>query len=93
LHQWVANKEKIIAQPKGLYRYRRKYTLPQELILESELYAEFEKAQEQGCKISYKLILRHAKNIYSRIHPDRVCHGAKAKYAVRTLVFDTRRIN
>jgi hypothetical protein len=45
LRQWVANKEKIIAQPKGSYRCRRKYALPQEPILESELYAEFEKAR------------------------------------------------
>jgi hypothetical protein len=40
--------------------------------MEGELYKEFEKARKDGRKVSYKWILRHAKNIYARLHPKRV---------------------
>jgi hypothetical protein len=74
LRSWIANKENILAQKKGSFRSTRQYTPPKEPVMESQLNAEFEKAQEQGRKISYKWILRHAKAIYGQLHPDRVIH-------------------
>ena len=48
--------------------------------MEGELNGQFEKARDQGRKISYKWILRHAKEIYGRLHPDRVIqHKGKKK--------------
>ena len=44
LRKWVADKEKIIAQKKGLFRSRREYTQVKEPVMESELNKEFEKA-------------------------------------------------
>jgi len=40
--------------------------------MEGELNGQFEKARDQGRKISYKWILRNAKEIYGRLHPNRV---------------------
>jgi hypothetical protein len=42
--------------------------------MEKELNNEFEKAREEGRKISYKWILRYAKKIYGQLHPERVIH-------------------
>jgi hypothetical protein len=81
LRSWVA-KEKIMAQKKGSFRSRKEFCRVQESKMEMELNTEFEKAREQGRKISYKWILRHAKEIYGRIDPHRVIQrdGYKKAY-------------
>jgi hypothetical protein len=82
LQSWVLNKEKIQAQKRGSFQSNREYCAPQEPAMESQLNTEFEKAREQGRKISYKWILRHARAIYSQLHPDRVIQrkGNKKTY-------------
>ena len=79
LRNWVANKEKIQAQKRGTFRARREQTFVQEPELERILNTRFERAREQGRKISYKWMIRHAKKIYEELHPTRV------------IVSDTRR--
>ena len=80
LRKWVADKEKIIAQKRGSFRSRREYIQVREPMMERELNGQFEKARDQGRKISYKWILRHAKEIYERLHPNRVIqHKGKNK--------------
>jgi hypothetical protein len=73
LRDWVANKEKILRQKKGTFRSNqdRAFTV-QEPELERLLNNCFEKAREQGRKISYKWMLRHAKQIYGELYPERV---------------------
>jgi hypothetical protein len=91
LRSWVANKEKIMAQPRGTFRSRRQYALPKEPILEDELDAEFDKAQKKGQKVSKKWIIRHARAIYARLYPHRVVilEGAPNKKAYLGFKFST----
>jgi hypothetical protein len=72
LRNWVANKEKIQAQKRGTFRARRERTFIQEPELERILNTRFERAREQGRKISYKWMIRHAKKIYEELYPTRV---------------------
>jgi hypothetical protein len=72
LRNWVANKEKILAQRKGTFRARRERVYVQEPELERLLNDRFEKARDQGRKISYKWMLRHAKKLYEELYPQRV---------------------
>ena len=72
LRNWVSNKEKIQAQKRGTFRACKERTSIQEPELERILNARFEKAREQGRKISYKWMIRHAKKIYEELHPARV---------------------
>lgn len=72
LRNWVTNKEKIQAQKRGTFRARREQTFIQEPELERILNTRFERAREQGRKISYKWMIRHAKKIYEELYPTRV---------------------
>jgi hypothetical protein len=42
--------------------------------MEKELNNKFEKAKEEGRKISYKWILCYTKKIYRQLYPKRVIH-------------------
>jgi hypothetical protein len=47
------------------------------------LNKKFEEARNQGRKISYKWVIRHAKNIYEQLYPNRVLRdrdGRKKRY-------------
>jgi hypothetical protein len=60
-----------MAQKRGLFRSRQDcITTVQELELEQLLNDRFEKARDQGRKISYKWMLRYAKRIYEELHPN-----------------------
>jgi Tc5 transposase DNA-binding domain len=73
LRDWVFNKEKIINQKKGSFRSCQDCTTTvQEPELERLLNGRFEKARDQGRKISYKWMLRHAKKIYEELQRDRI---------------------
>jgi Tc5 transposase DNA-binding domain len=82
LQSWVSNKVRIMSQKRGSFRSRRTNTLAKEPKMESQLNAEFEKARSIGRKVSYKWVLRHARKIYSELHPQRVIQqeGYKKMY-------------
>jgi hypothetical protein len=72
LRNWVATKDKIQNQKKGLFRSRCCIAKIKEPKLERQLNDKFEKARDTGRKISYKWMIRHTKNIYKQLYPDRV---------------------
>ena len=72
LRNWVANKERIQNQRRGTFWASHKTVQVQEPELEQILNNRFEKARDQGRKISYKWMIRHARKIYEEPHPTRV---------------------
>src|SRR5271155_854134 len=72
LRHWVTNKASILKQKKGSYRTRQPWRKVQEEEMELELNKRFLEARSQGRKITQKWVLRHARDIYGKIHPDRV---------------------
>jgi hypothetical protein len=54
LRSWVANKEKITAQPRGTFRSRRQYNPLKEAQLKDKLDVEFDAAQKKERKVSKK---------------------------------------
>jgi hypothetical protein len=82
LRSWVTHKDRIQDQKRGTFRSRRRSVKVKEPELEQQLNAKFEKAREEGRKISYKWMIRHAKQIYEELHPDRVVRyeGSKRSY-------------
>ena len=81
LRRWVANKQKIVAQPKGSRRARKAHnTNGRYHELEVKLYQEFMEARELGRKIDDKWLLRHAKAIFRTMYPHRVLRTDKGAY-------------
>jgi len=83
LRDWVKNHHKILNQKRGTFRARRRDALAKELEIERLLNKKFEEARNQRRKISYKWVIRYAKNIYKQLHPDRVLRdrdGRKKRY-------------
>jgi len=72
LRDWVKNHHKILNQKRGTFRARRRDAPAKEPEMERLLNKKFEEARAQGRKISYKWVIRHAKNFYEQLHPDRV---------------------
>jgi Tc5 transposase-like DNA-binding protein len=79
LRSWVVNKAKILAQKKGSFRARQPWRTVKEEEMEIQLNQRFEDARVQGRKISLKWILRHARDIYGKIHPERVIQHPEGK--------------
>jgi hypothetical protein len=79
LRNWATNKAKILNQKKGSCRSRQPWSQVKEEQMEIELNQRFEDARTQGRKISLKWILRHARDIYGKIHPERVVQHADGK--------------
>ena len=79
LRHWVRNRVSIENQPKGSIRARRPNSHVKEEQMEVELNRRFEQARAQGRKVSFKWILRHAREIYGEIHPDRVVYHETGK--------------
>jgi hypothetical protein len=72
LRSWVLNKSSIEKQPKGSYRQREPWKKVKEEQMEIELNQRFEQVRAQGKKVTAKWLLRHARDIYGKLHPDRV---------------------
>jgi Tc5 transposase DNA-binding domain len=72
LRHWIANKPSILKQKKGSYRSRQPWRQIQEEEMERELNKRFIEARSQGRKVTQKWVLRHARDIYGKLHPDRV---------------------
>src|SRR5271154_3826260 len=89
LRNWVANKEKILAQRKGTFRARRERVYVQEPELERLLNDRFEKARDQGRKISYKWMLHHTKRLYEELYPQRVIVHKTGKWSYLGFQFST----
>lgn len=87
LRTWVANKEKIQNQRKGTFRARKQRSCVQEPEMERRLNARFEEAREQGRKISYKWMLRHAKQIYGELYPHRMLTHENGKKSYLNFMF------
>jgi hypothetical protein len=75
LRHWVKNKGKILNQKKGSRRAREPWQKGQEYEMEIELNKLFEAARDEGRNISHKWILRHAKEIYRKLHPECAIQG------------------
>jgi hypothetical protein len=82
LRNWVATKDKIQNQKKGSFRSHCHIAKIKEPKLERQLNNKFKKARDTGRKISYKWMIRHAKNIYEQLYPDQVIRhkGGKRLY-------------
>ena len=72
LRSWVSNKASILNQRVGSKRTRKPWSEVKEQQMEIELYRAFEEARAQARKIDSKWFLRHARDIYGRLHPERV---------------------
>ena len=72
LRDWVSKKDIIQNQKRGTFRSRKRSAPVKEPEMERLLNQKFEEARDQGRKISYRWMIRHAKNIYEQLHPDRV---------------------
>jgi hypothetical protein len=79
LRHWVRNRVSIENQRKGSKRARKPNSRVKEEQMEIELNRRFEQARAQGRKVSFKWILRHAREIYGEIHPDRVVYDETGK--------------
>lgn len=79
LRSWVLNKDKIMRQPVGSRRSRQPWKVVKEQEMEHTLNARFVEARKLGRKISFKWILRHARDIYSQIYPQRTIVGVGGK--------------
>jgi hypothetical protein len=76
LRSWVSNKDSILSQKRGTFRVREAKVWVQEMELEKTLNDRFVKARDRGRKISFKWMLRHARQIYQELYPHRVIdHG------------------
>ena len=82
LRNQVVIKDKIQNQKKSLFRSRCRTVKIKEPELERQLNDKFEKARDARRKISYKQMIRHAKNIYEQLYLDRVIRheGGKRLY-------------
>jgi hypothetical protein len=80
LRQWICNKQKILNQKKGSRRAWNTWNKGKEHEMEVLLNKEFEKAQEQGQKISDRWLLRHAREIYGQLYPERVIKGQNDRW-------------
>src|SRR6266516_386562 len=72
LRHWVTSKASILQQKRGSYRTRQPWRKVREEEMEIELNKRFIEARSQGRKITQKWVLRHARDIYGKLYPDRV---------------------
>ena len=89
LRNWVANKERIQQQKRGTFRARKQSTYVQEPELERRLNAQFEAARDQGRKVSFKWMMRHARQIYGELYPQRIITHASGKKTYLDFMFST----
>lgn len=79
LRSQISNKASILAQRKGSYRTRQPWIKVKEEEMEIKLNQRFVEARSQGRKITFTWILRHAQDIYRKIHPNRVIQHENGK--------------
>lgn len=80
LRTWVKDNQKILNQKKGSRRAREPWEKGQEDQMEIELNKLFQEARAEGRKIGQKWILRHAKEIYRTVHPERAIQGQDSRW-------------